>query len=70
VSRRGLEDTDCSFVGYFPRVSKWAWYFPFKCRREEIAKGSLVMRLVRALPGIDIRIVADPAARSDGRPDR
>jgi two-component system sensor histidine kinase KdpD len=43
---------------------------PDSRRREEIAKGSLVMRLVRALPGIDIRIVADPAARSDGRPDR
>ena len=32
-----VEDNDCSFVGYFPKVSKWAWYFPFKCRREEIA---------------------------------
>ena len=30
-------------------------------RREEVVRGSLVMRLVRALPGIDIRIVADRA---------
>lgn len=36
-------------------------------RSEEVLRGSLVMRLVRALPGIDIRIVADPAKReSDG----
>jgi two-component system, OmpR family, sensor histidine kinase KdpD len=34
-------------------------------RSEEIRRGSLVMRLVRALPGIDIRIVADPARRED-----
>ena len=34
-------------------------------RREEVRKGSLVMRLVRALPGIDIRIVADPARREE-----
>jgi two-component system sensor histidine kinase KdpD len=32
-------------------------------RGEEVIRGSLVMRLVRALPGIDIRIVADPARR-------
>ena len=36
---------------------------PDSRRREEIVKSSLVMRLVRALPGIDIRIVADPAER-------
>jgi K+-sensing histidine kinase KdpD len=34
-------------------------------RREEVVHGSLVMRLVRALPGIDIRIVADPARRQN-----
>jgi two-component system sensor histidine kinase KdpD len=34
-------------------------------RREEVVRGSLVMRLVRALPGVDIRIVADPARRRD-----
>jgi two-component system sensor histidine kinase KdpD len=32
-------------------------------RREEIVRSSLVMRFVRALPGIDVRIVADPARR-------
>lgn len=32
-----VEDTDCSFLGYFPSASKYAWYFPFKCRRETIA---------------------------------
>jgi two-component system sensor histidine kinase KdpD len=38
---------------------------PDRRRQEEILKGSLVMRLVRALPGIDIRIVADPARRDE-----
>src|SRR5262249_8259797 len=32
-----VEDTDCSLLGYFPLKSKWAWYFPFHCRREDIA---------------------------------
>ena len=32
-----VEDTDCSFIGYFPRLSPWAWYFPFRCHREVIA---------------------------------
>ncbi len=32
-----VEDTDCSFLGYFPASSKYSWYFPFKCRREVIA---------------------------------
>jgi hypothetical protein len=32
-----VEDTDCSLLGYFPVVSPWAWYFPFRCRREVIA---------------------------------
>ena len=36
---------------------------PDSRRSEEVLRGSLVMRLVRALPGIDIRIVADPAKR-------
>lgn len=31
-----VEDTDCSLLGYFPGFSTWAWYFPFKCRREVI----------------------------------
>ena len=38
---------------------------PDSRRREEVLKGSLVMRLVRALPGIDVRIVADPARREE-----
>lgn len=32
-----VEDTDCSFLGYFPASARYAWYFPFKCRREVIA---------------------------------
>jgi two-component system sensor histidine kinase KdpD len=36
-------------------------------RAEEVMRGSLVMRLVRALPGIDIRIVADPERRERAR---
>lgn len=32
-----VEDTDCSFLGFFPVKAKWAWYFPFKCHREVIA---------------------------------
>jgi two-component system sensor histidine kinase KdpD len=36
---------------------------PDSRRSEELLRGSLVMRLVRALPGIDIRIVADAAKR-------
>jgi hypothetical protein len=33
-----VEDTDCSLLGYFPVKSKWSWFFPFRCRREVIAK--------------------------------
>ena len=32
-----VEDTDCSFLGYFPAASPWGWAFPFRCRREVIA---------------------------------
>ena len=32
-----VEDTDCSFLGYFPSDSPWSWLFPFFCRREVIA---------------------------------
>lgn len=32
-----VEDTDCSFLGFFPQVSPWVWFFPFICKREEIA---------------------------------
>ena len=31
-----VEDTDCSFLGFFPVKAKWSWFFPFRCRREEI----------------------------------
>lgn len=31
-----VEDTDCSFLGYFPGHSPWSWFFPFWCRREVI----------------------------------
>ncbi|MBK7423422.1 MAG: hypothetical protein IPJ48_10175 [Propionivibrio sp.] len=31
-----VEDTDCSFLGYFPVAGKYSWYFPLKCRREVI----------------------------------
>ncbi len=31
-----VEDTDCSLLGYFPAGGRWAWYFPFRCRREVI----------------------------------
>ena len=32
-----VEDTDCSFLGYFPKLSPYVWLHPFRCRREEIA---------------------------------
>ncbi|MGV8989701.1 MAG: hypothetical protein ACOH2H_26220 [Cypionkella sp.] len=32
-----VEDTDCSFLGYFPPGSPWTWLFPFLCHREVIA---------------------------------
>jgi hypothetical protein len=32
-----VEDTDCSFLGYFPTLSPYVWLYPFGCRREEIA---------------------------------
>lgn len=31
-----VEDTDCSFLGYFPAAARYSWYFPLKCRREVI----------------------------------
>lgn len=31
-----VEDTDCSFFGFFPVQSPFYWLFPFHCRREEI----------------------------------
>ena len=41
---------------------------PDESRRREVLKGSLLSRLVRELPGIDIRIVADRALREE-RPE-
>lgn len=32
-----VEDTDCSFLGYFPASAPWSWLFPYFCRREVIA---------------------------------
>lgn len=31
-----VEDTDCSVLSYLPSGWNWAWYFPFRCRREEV----------------------------------
>jgi two-component system, OmpR family, sensor histidine kinase KdpD len=41
---------------------------PDESRRREIFGGSLLSRMVRELPGIDIRVVADRASRN-GRPE-
>jgi two-component system sensor histidine kinase KdpD len=38
---------------------------PDESRRREILRGSLVSRLVRELPGVDIRVVADRALREE-----
>ena len=35
-----VEDTDCSFLGFFPQEGPfvwWWWFWPLFCRREEIA---------------------------------
>lgn len=40
---------------------------PDESRRTEILRGSLVSRLVRELPGVDIRVVADRALREEQR---
>lgn len=32
-----VEDTDCHFLYYSPLGSKFSWFYPFHCRREEIA---------------------------------
>jgi two-component system sensor histidine kinase KdpD len=41
---------------------------PDERRRVEIMRGSLVSRMIRELPGIDIRVVADRALREDAGP--
>ncbi len=33
-----VEDTDCTFLGLFPRELPWAWFFPFFCYREVIGQ--------------------------------
>jgi two-component system sensor histidine kinase KdpD len=40
---------------------------PDERRRVEILRGSLVSRMIRELPGIDIRVVADRALREESR---
>jgi hypothetical protein len=32
-----VEDTDCSFLGFFPVEGPWGWLFPLICHREDIA---------------------------------
>jgi hypothetical protein len=32
-----IEDTDCSFLGFFPVEQPWSWLFPIFCHREELA---------------------------------
>jgi two-component system sensor histidine kinase KdpD len=39
---------------------------PDESRRTEIVRGSLISKLVRELPGVDIRVVADRALRGEG----
>jgi two-component system sensor histidine kinase KdpD len=64
-----LEEESDDFVGTVRDVAhdRGSTYVfigtPDPRRAEEVLHGSLVMRLVRALPGIDIRIVADPERR-------
>lgn len=41
---------------------------PDERRRVEIVRGSLLARMVRELPGLDIRVVADRAAREELKP--
>jgi two-component system sensor histidine kinase KdpD len=41
---------------------------PDESRRTEIVRGSLISKLVRELPGVDIRVVADRALREAPRP--
>ena len=32
-----VDDTECSFLGYFPASSPWAWHFPIRCTTHVIA---------------------------------
>ena len=38
---------------------------PNESRRREITRGSLLSRMVRELPGVDIRVVADRSRRRE-----
>ena len=51
-----VEDTDCSFLGYFPVGSPWHWFFPFRCHREVIgsAQTDLCGRFCVWIPRFDI----------------
>lgn len=33
-----VEDTDCSFLGFFPEDNPYVWFWPFRVRREEIGR--------------------------------
>ena len=59
-----LPETVKRFV--FERGSTYVFLgTPDESRRTEIFRGSLVSKLIRALPGIDIRVVADRALREE-----
>jgi two-component system, OmpR family, sensor histidine kinase KdpD len=69
-----VEEEDGDLVGTVRRVvyERGATYVflgtPDERRRVEIVRGSLVSALVRELPGIDIRVVANRADRKELRP--
>lgn len=31
-----IQDNDCNFIGFFPTESKWSWFYPFRCHREDL----------------------------------
>ena len=33
-----VEDTDCSFISYFPSGARYVWHYPFWCKREVIGQ--------------------------------
>jgi two-component system, OmpR family, sensor histidine kinase KdpD len=67
-----LEEDGDDLVGAVRRVAaeRGSTYIfvgtPDERRRVEILRGSLLSRMVRELPGVDIRVVADRALREDG----
>jgi two-component system sensor histidine kinase KdpD len=66
-----LEEEDNDFVGAVRRivVERGSTYVllgtPNESRMREITRGSLLSRLVRELPGTDIRVVADRSLRTE-----